>query len=139
MPHIFGKTDADCAYGLVYAECEDDFKTTQWLLLASKGMIGRLLGVDGAKVDYAVQLLHVSKFIKEHYEKDVSPEFKKILQAAADAGNRYAAQHPDQVLVKKAIPIKPEDFIAGYMLGMGLMTGVDGAIKKCGGRKRSNA
>lgn len=128
VPHIFGKTDADCAYGLVYAECEDDFKTTQWLLLASKGIIGRLLGVDGAKIDYAVQLLRVNAFVQEHYEKDISPEFKKILEAAAAAGNRYAEQHPDQVLVKKAFPIKPQDFIGGYMLGMGLMTGVDGAL-----------
>lgn len=128
VPHIFGKTDADCAYGLVYAECEDDFKTTQWLLLASKGMIGRLLGVDGAKVDYAVQLLRVKKFVHEHYPTDISPAFKKILEAAAAAGNRYAEQHPDKILVKKAFPIQPEDFIGGYMLGMGLMTGVDGAL-----------
>ncbi len=24
VPHIFGKTDADAAYGLAYAHCEDD-------------------------------------------------------------------------------------------------------------------
>ncbi len=128
VPHIFGKTDADCAYGLVWAECEDDFQTTQWLLLASKAMIGRHLGIDGAKIDYAVQLMRVPQIVKERYEKDVSPEFKKVLEAGAAAGNRYAELHPDKVLVKKAFPIKPEDFICGYMLGMALMTGVDGAL-----------
>ena len=128
VPHIFGKTDADCAYGLIYAECEDDFSTVQWGLLASKGMLGRILGIDGARIDYAVQLMRIERFINERYEKDISPEFKKILEAAADAGNLYAKQHPDKVLVKKALPVRPQDFIGGYMLAMALMTGVDGAL-----------
>lgn len=128
VPHIFGKTDADCVYGLIYAECEDDFSTVQWGLLASKGMLGRILGIDGARIDYAVQLMRIEKIINEHYDKDVSPEFKKLLEAAADAGNLYARQHPDKVLVKKALPVRPQDFIGGYMLAMALMTGVDGAL-----------
>ncbi|HEY0261918.1 MAG TPA: penicillin acylase family protein, partial [Chitinophagales bacterium] len=128
VPHIFGKTDADCAYGLIWAECEDDFNTVQWGLLASKGMLGRHLGIDGAKIDYAVQLLRVPQIINENYEKDVSPEFKKILEAAAEAGNLYAEKHPDEVLVKQAFPVRPQDFIGGYMLAMALMTGVDGAL-----------
>jgi acyl-homoserine-lactone acylase len=130
VPHIFGKTDADCAYGLVWAECEDDFVTVQWGLLLAKNMLGRHLGIDGAKIDYAVQLLRIRRIIDEKYETDVSPEFKKLLQAAADAGNRYAALHPDEVLVKKAMPVGPKDFIAGYMLAMALMTGVDGALNQ---------
>ena len=128
VPHIFGKTDADCTYGLVWAECEDDFNTVQWGLLLSKSMLGRYLGVEGAKIDYAVQLLRIRKIIDEHYDKDISPEFKKILQAAADAGNRYAELHPKEVLVKSAMPVGPKDFIAGYMLSMALMTGIDGAL-----------
>ncbi|HRG90446.1 MAG TPA: penicillin acylase family protein, partial [Chitinophagales bacterium] len=128
VPHIFGKTDADCAYGLVWAECEDDFVTVQWGLLLAKNMLGRHLGIDGAKIDYAVQLLRIRKIIDEKYETDLSPEFRKLLQAAADAGNRYAELHPDKVLVKQAIPVDPKDFIAGYMLAMALMTGVDGAL-----------
>lgn len=128
VPHIFGKTDADCTFGLVWAECEDDFTTVQWLLLASRGMLGRHIGVDGAKVDYAVQLLRVPKIAEELYEKDVSPEFKKILEAGAAAGNLYAEKHPEEVLVKQVFPVRPQDFLCGYMLGMALMTGVDGAL-----------
>lgn len=128
VPHIFGKTDADVAFGLVWAACEDDFTTVQWGLLISKGMLGRHLGIDGAKIDYAVQLLRVRQIIEERYESDISPEFKKLLEAAADAGNLYAERHPDQVLVKKSMPVKPQDFISGYMLSMALMTGIDGAL-----------
>src|SRR4051812_14885709 len=29
IPHIYGKTDADAAFGLLYAQCEDDFKRVE--------------------------------------------------------------------------------------------------------------
>lgn len=128
VPHIFGKTDADCAYGLVWAECEDDFKTLQFVLHIARGMLGRNIGVDGAKVDYAVQLLRIQRTIEERYETDVSPEFKKVLEAGAAAGNLYAERHPEEVIVKQAFPVRPQDFLSGYMLAMALMTGVDGAL-----------
>ncbi len=76
VPHIFGKTDADCAYGLVYAACEDDFKTVQWGLLLARGRLGLMMGIEGVKIDYAVQLLGVPDFIEKHYETDLSPETK---------------------------------------------------------------
>ena len=36
VPHIYGKTDADVAYGLAWAHSEDDFKTIQEAYLAGK-------------------------------------------------------------------------------------------------------
>jgi acyl-homoserine-lactone acylase len=29
IPHIYGKTDADAVFGLLYAQCEDDFKRVE--------------------------------------------------------------------------------------------------------------
>ena len=37
VPHIFGRTDADAAYGLAYAHAEDDFELIQQALLAARG------------------------------------------------------------------------------------------------------
>ncbi len=128
VPHIFGKTDADCSYGLVYAACEDDFNTVQWGLLLARGKLGLMMGVEGAKIDYAVQLLGVPDFIKEHFN-DLGPDTRKLLEAGAAAGNDYLKKHPEKIISKKLMPIQPSDFIAGYMLSMALMTGVDGAIK----------
>lgn len=129
VPHIFGKTDADCSYGLVYAACEDDFNTVMWGFLLARGKLGLMMGVEGAKIDYAVQLLGVPDFIKKHYETDLSPETRKLLEAGAAAGNDYIKKHPEKVKFKSLLPVQPTDFIAGYMLSMALMTGVDGAIK----------
>ncbi|MBK7149511.1 MAG: penicillin acylase family protein [Bacteroidetes bacterium] len=129
VPHIFGKTDADCSYGLVYSALEDDYKTVMWGLLLSRGKLGLMMGIEGAKIDYAVQLLGVPDFIEKNYEKDLSPETKKLLEAGAAAGNDWLKKHPEKIPFKSLMPIRPTDFISGYMLSMALMTGVDGVIK----------
>ena len=42
VPHIFGTTDADAAYGLAYAHSEDDFETLQQVVAMTRGReIGR--------------------------------------------------------------------------------------------------
>lgn len=128
VPHIFGKTDADCSYGLVYCALEDDYKTVLWGLLLARGKLGLMLGAEGAKIDYAVQLLGVPDFIKNHYESDLSPETKKLLVAGAAAANDWIEKNPGKIIYKSLLPIRPTDFIAGYMLSMALMTGVEGAI-----------
>ena len=43
VPHIYGKTDADVAYGLAWAHSEDDFKTIQEAYLAGNGLLVNIL------------------------------------------------------------------------------------------------
>jgi acyl-homoserine-lactone acylase len=52
VPHIFGKSDADVAYGLAWATAEDDFETVQQLLLAAHGRLGEVTGKNGALLDF---------------------------------------------------------------------------------------
>lgn len=59
VPHVFGETDPDAAYGLAYAHAEDDFDTIQNVLLATKGTLATVLGKDGAANDYMVHLLRI--------------------------------------------------------------------------------
>ncbi len=129
VPHIFGKTDADVGYGLGWATCEDDFKTLQWMLLAGKKMAGRNIGVNGAAIDFAVNLLRVRELVDERYELDLSPHVREIIEAMTTAVNKYASLHPDEVLVKKAFPASPKDIVSGYVLAEALLSGVDGPLK----------
>lgn len=52
VPHIFGKTDADAAYGLAYAHCEDNFSDMQEAVMAGKGLLGSYKGKDGVLFDF---------------------------------------------------------------------------------------
>src|ERR1700733_13318495 len=46
VPHIFGRTDADVAFGLGFAHSEDDYATIQDVALATRG---ELAASEGAK------------------------------------------------------------------------------------------
>jgi acyl-homoserine lactone acylase PvdQ len=48
VPHIFGQTDADAAFGLAYAHAEDDFLTIQQTLLAARGQLASVYGKSAA-------------------------------------------------------------------------------------------
>ena len=51
VPHIYGKTDADAVFGLLYAQCEDDFNRVEQNYIWA---IGRLAEVDGEVALYSV-------------------------------------------------------------------------------------
>ena len=57
VPHIFGRTDPDVAYGIAYAHAEDDFATLQDVLAMTRGRLGAISGADGAATDYVMHLL----------------------------------------------------------------------------------
>src|SRR5689334_9983835 len=59
VPHILGKTDADTAFGLAFAQCEDDFATLQEVALATRGQLAADEGPKAAVTDYLVHLLRV--------------------------------------------------------------------------------
>ena len=46
VPHVLGKTDADAAFGLGYAQSEDDFATLQDVVLATRGVLAPRQGQD---------------------------------------------------------------------------------------------
>ena len=130
VPHIFAKTDAEVAYGLAWATCEDDFETLQWGLLAGKAMMGRYSGKEGAIIDFVNNLFRISKTVDEKYESSFSYHYKKIMEAYALGVNAYAEQNKKEVLVKKSFPVSAVDMAKGYVFAMSLMSGVDGALRK---------
>ena len=48
VPHVFGKTDADAAFGLAYAHAEDDWPTIQGVLAASRGTLAGSTSMRGS-------------------------------------------------------------------------------------------
>lgn len=94
VPHIYGKTDADAVFGLLYAQCEDDFyRVEQNYIWAS----GRLAEVEGEKALYSdlrAKLFMTEEEAKANYDK--SPAWlKKLCNAFADGINYYLHTHPE--------------------------------------------
>ena len=57
VPHIYAKTDAEVAYGLAWAHCEDDFKTIQEGYLAGNALLSKHIGLNGAAADLITQVI----------------------------------------------------------------------------------
>lgn len=94
IAHIYGKTDADAVFGMLYTQCEDDFARVEANYLTA---IGRMAEVEGEKALY--QDLRARLFIDStqaiaYYKK--SPDWmKKLLHAFADGVNYYLYKHPE--------------------------------------------
>lgn len=128
VPHVFGETDADAAYGLAYAHAEDDFLTIQQSLLAARGLLATVYGRDAAPNDYMVHLLRIWDVIEAGYERDLSPETRAIMEAYADGLNHYAALHSEDVLSAEIFPITGQDVVAGSVHKSPLFFGLDGTL-----------
>lgn len=93
IPHVYGKTDADAVFGIMYAQCEDDFVRVERNYLQVMGRLSEVDGEKGIYNDLQLQLIEDTADAVRDYEK--SPAwFKKLLDAFADGVNYYLALHP---------------------------------------------
>jgi len=94
VPHIYGKTDADCVFGLMYAQCEDDFPRVEDNYLTSLGRRAEAYGEGSVYEDLLMRLTVDSAEAVSDYAK--APAWlKALLDAYADGVNYYLLKHPD--------------------------------------------
>lgn len=128
VPHIFGKRDADVAFGLAYAHAEDDFRTIQGALLAARGQLATAFGREAAANDYMVQLLRIQDVVDTGYSRDLSFEARAICEAYADGLNYYAGRHPAKAL-PGLYPVTGKDVVAGFVHKVPLFFGLDRVLQ----------
>jgi penicillin amidase/acyl-homoserine-lactone acylase len=112
VPHIFGKTDVDAAFGLAYAHAEDDFLTIQQTLVAARGELARVYGANGGGNDFMVGLLRIEDVVEKEYP-NLSAEGRAIMEAYAAGLNYYAARHPQEILLPSLYPLDGQDIVTG--------------------------
>lgn len=130
VPHIFGNTDAEVAYGYAWAIGEDMFAVMQELLMAGKGMAARYMGAEGAKRDFMSHVLGSEELVKEKYETALSEDFKKYLNGYVQGINAYARQHADEILVRKAFPVTSYDVLRSFIFAQSAVSGAIGPISR---------
>ncbi|MET0944965.1 MAG: penicillin acylase family protein [Flavobacterium sp.] len=94
IPHIYGKTDADAVFGLLYAQCEDDFKRIEMNYIEKLGRLSEIKGQAVLYNDLEIKLLIDINEAKTDYKKAPS-WLKKLLNSYADAINFYLYKHPE--------------------------------------------
>ncbi|HNR32586.1 MAG TPA: acylase, partial [Candidatus Hydrogenedentes bacterium] len=118
VPHIYGKTDPDVAYGLAYAHCEDDFATMQEVLLTTRGELATVQGFKGLVTDFLVRAMKIHEFVDAGYETQLSEEVRALCDAYADGANHYAALHTHEVLAPDLFPVTGRDVVGGFAFRM---------------------
>lgn len=113
VPHIYGKTDRETAYGLAWANSEDNFKTIQEIFLPAINKLASHKGKEGATFDYLIQALRCREVAETQF-KHLSKEVVAVIEGYIEGLNAYAVAHPEEVLVEGSFPMTITDYLAGY-------------------------
>jgi len=128
VPHIYGKTDADVAFGVAIAQSEDDFFTLQDVIAMARGRYGAIAGEDGAAVDYVYHLLDARGTAQRHYGS-LPEDTRALFEAYATGLNQYARDNPGEVKLAKLFPMNGEDVAAGFALRQPFFFGLNNVIQ----------
>jgi acyl-homoserine-lactone acylase len=108
VPHIYGKTDADAVFGLMYAQAEDDFNRVETNFINSQGRLAEAEGEGEIYRDLRMKLFIDPADMKAQYN-DSPPWLKALMDGWAEGLNFYLATHPD---VKPRVITKFEPWMA---------------------------
>lgn len=118
VPHVYGKTDADAVFGLLYAQCEDDFKRIERNYIWATGRLAEIEGEPALYSDLRAKLFMTTEEAIENYKQ--SPQWlKELCQAFADGINYYLYKHPEvkPLLLTRFEPWMPFYFSEGSIGG----------------------
>jgi len=94
IPHVYGRTDADAVFGLMYAQAEDDFNRVETNYLNALGRLAEAEGEPRIYQDLRMKLFINPDSIQAQYA--VSPRWlKRLMNAWADGLNFYLYKHRD--------------------------------------------
>src|SRR5687768_6108248 len=69
VPHIYGKTDADAVFGLMYAQCEENFSQLEENNLEMLGRLSEKFGKRELYNDLQTQIIYDTGAAKNDYKK----------------------------------------------------------------------
>lgn len=127
VPHIYGKRNADVAYGLAYAHAEDDWKNIEEVIRSSRGTLAEIVGDSGAKSDDFILALGNTDIVNRDYDAKTSPQAKAVAEGYAAGLNIWCAEHPETGCARTA-PVTGRDIIAGFVNRPMSFYGLEGEI-----------
>jgi acyl-homoserine lactone acylase PvdQ len=94
IAHVYGKTDANAVFGMIYAQAEDDFNRVETNYLNAMGRLAETEGESKVYQDLRMKMFIDPAALKTEYK--ASPQWlKKLMNAFADGVNFYLAKHPE--------------------------------------------
>ncbi|MCO5724589.1 acylase [Robiginitalea marina] len=118
VPHVYGKSDADAVFGMLYAQCEDDFNRVEQNYIWAIGRLAEVEGEEALYSDLRARLFMSREEAVAAYENS-PPWLKKLCDAFADGVNYYLHTHPEvrPKLLTRFEPWMPMYFSEGSIGG----------------------
>ena len=118
IPHVYGKTDADAVFGLLYAQCEDDFERVEMNYINAEGRLAEVEGESKIYNDLRARLFQDTLMAIAVY-KNSPADMKKLMIAFADGVNYFIHTHPENKpkLLQRFQPWMPLLFSEGSIGG----------------------
>jgi acyl-homoserine-lactone acylase len=119
IPHIYGETDADAVFGLMYAQCEESFERVERNYLLQLGRMSEAEGEAYLLHDLKMKLLYDSAAAIAEYHQ--SPEWlKSLLHAFADGINYFLLvnKNVQPKVIRKFEPWYPLMFTDGAYIAI---------------------
>ena len=129
VPHVYGETDADAAFGLAYAHAEDDFKNIAENMYLYRAQMGLRDGISGAVQDYLIKVLKIRENIDENYLIDLDENVRKVIEAYAAGINYWMIKNPENEY-SHFFPVNEKDIVAGFAIQNLFFSGVVSSIEK---------
>lgn len=93
IAHVYGKTDADAVFGMVYAQAEDDFNRVETNYVEALGRAAEAEGEGAVYRDLRAKMYADPDSLRAEYA--ASPAWlRKLMDSFADALNFYLYRHP---------------------------------------------
>lgn len=94
IAHVHGRTDADAVFGMIYAQCEDDFPRVEANYLTALGRTAEAEGEKAVWQDLRQRLFVDPEDLKQEYSQS-PPWLQSLMNAWADGINFYLQQHAE--------------------------------------------
>jgi acyl-homoserine-lactone acylase len=93
IAHVYGKSDADAVFGMIYAQAEDDFNRIERNYLNGLGWLAQAEGESAVYSDLRERLFIDTASLQQQYRS--APTWLKTLMIAwADGLNYFLSKHP---------------------------------------------
>lgn len=94
IAHVKGRSDADAVFGLLYAQCEDDFPRVEMNYINALGRLAEVEGEEKLYDDLRMRLFYDTLEAEAYFNS--SPQWlKRLCDAFADGINYYLYTHPE--------------------------------------------
>src|ERR1700742_1563196 len=93
IAHVYGKSDADAVFGMIYAQAEDDFNRVERNYLTGLGWLAQADGESAVYSDLRARLFIDVERLQRQYRAS-PPWLRSLMDAWSEGLNYFLSKHP---------------------------------------------